>query len=172
MKKYLIFSMALHVAILLLFIGGHGGGKGNGNGTKEEEETKGHFLGQPKESQIDIVSVSKEELAQLDKERKKRIAKMKADCGKDAYGGIGVRGANNSSNTIMWVSEVGAGTPAENAGIVSGDVIISDVDIKGAPGTQVNVRVERFDRSEKKTVTITRELICYSQNKVTVIPRE
>ena len=171
MKKYFLLSLCLHLAILFLFIGGHGGGKG-GNGTTAEEETKGHFLGQPKESQIDIVSVSKEDLAALDKERKKQIAKMKADCGKDAYGGIGVRGANNFSNTIMWVSEVGTGTPADAAGIVNGDVIISDQDIKGTPGTQVTVKIERFDRSEKKTVVITRELICYSQDKVTVIPRE
>jgi C-terminal processing protease CtpA/Prc len=168
MKKSLLISIAIHCLLLFSFL--KHGGKGNGNGNASTKSSDGHFLGQ-EQSPVEIKSLSKSDILRLEKEHRQRIAKMKKDCGKDAYGGIGVRGLGG--DTRMFVSEVGPGTPAELAGIVKDDQLDALEPMTGKPGTSVSVTIDGIlSHSQNRTVIITRELICFKNNEMKIIPRE
>jgi hypothetical protein len=178
MKKSIPLSIALHLTLLFLLAHGGGDGEGNGKGNpggSQGTEDKGHFLGQPVDSPIDVVSIPKQKLNKLALEREKKIKKFKTDCGTDAYGGIGVTGpgGDNDTKTAMLVSEVGPGTPAEMAGIKPNDLLLGDEVLRGKPGTSVNVEVSSLNGTPKRTVTIIRQLICFSKDKkIITLPNE
>lgn len=73
---------------------------------------------------------------------------------KNRYGGIGIVGS-------VFVVSVADGYPAHRAGIRPGDLIYSDEEIVGKPGTQVKIRWHKKETPEEYTeIVLTREEIC------------
>lgn len=72
----------------------------------------------------------------------------------NTYGGVGLRYAEGSR-----VLEVYAGYPAYKAGIKPGDVLYSKEDLRGEPGTKVEVTIVRDNNYIN--INIIREKICY-----------
>lgn len=171
MKKSLTASLLIHLLILSLFGSGGKGenGKYNADGQSPQKDENGHFLGQPKEKEIPVTLISKSDLDKLEKEHQKAIKKLRRDCGKDAYGGIGVRGIGNFEDTVLSVTEVAEGSPAQRAGILPGDILYSLKEMRGTPGTEISIVIEDI-RGIKRNATLTRELICYIKGKSVAVP--
>jgi C-terminal processing protease CtpA/Prc len=73
---------------------------------------------------------------------------------KYSYGGIGITG-------YPKIETVHPGYPAEKIGIKVGDLVYSFEDIRGEPGTQVEIRIVSGNTERK--VVVTRERICYNK---------
>jgi len=69
----------------------------------------------------------------------------------DTFGGIGLSG-------FPLIESVYEGYPAFKAGLKAGDVIHSNEEIRGKPGTKVEITVTRGD--ETWTMVLIREVIC------------
>jgi S1-C subfamily serine protease len=69
----------------------------------------------------------------------------------DTFGGIGVTG-------FPLIESVYEGYPAFKAGLKAGDVIHSNEEIRGKPGTKVEITVTRGDKTW--TMVLIREVIC------------
>ncbi len=70
------------------------------------------------------------------------------------YGGIGI------SLSGFLITEVVEGYPAGEAGLLVGDVVMSRVEIRGEPGTQILLSIKRSHNMLQ--FTIIRQKICYN----------
>lgn len=70
------------------------------------------------------------------------------------YGGIGITG-------YPKIETVHPGYPAEKIGIQVGDLVYSIEDIRGEPGTQVEIKI--VSGNTERNVIVTREKICYNE---------
>jgi hypothetical protein len=150
MKRAFSLSSLLHLLVLLLFtlpfvLPGCGSGSGKKKGEGPNEKTK---LTEPGIQDGFMEILSEGEVPIPDK-------KVGKDC-KDSFGGIGVV-MNLGSGMVMEAPEW---NPAYKAGIRVGDIILNNEDIKGPPGTTVEVLVTR-DNAHILTFNIVREIICY-----------
>ena len=107
---------------------------------------------------MSVVPVTPEIQKEIDKQSKMTINTPKAVKPKIAcehfYGGIGVT-FNRIDGTVL---EAHPGYPAYKAGITTGDVLYSNEDIRGEPGTVVDISVLRGQKLF--SIQIQREKIC------------
>lgn len=133
MLKDITKSSVLHALLLLAFIYMPFGGSG------EEEGEKGKSK-KPEYTEVDILPPPVEEeavTAEGDLEALKKIAPHAGDKCASFFGGIGIQ---ESSFAIVTVYP---GYPADRAGILPGDEVLSTNEIRGEVGTPVTVVVIR-----------------------------
>lgn len=159
MKRGFFISICLHLLPLLIFMLPHGSGnrdEGKKGGSKQSDEN-GDFQ---KQSEKDGEEQPKKDDLQvyiLPAQPKKQEEGIK--CPEDSwYGGIGVE-INEATGEIYKAAPF---YPAYKAGIRPGDINISDVELRGDPGTAVEVKVAR--EGQTLSFMVTREKICYTKN--------
>lgn len=158
MKRAVAVSLFLHLSVLLLcFRCGLGGSKTSPSG-KADAETSVDFVPKPSE----VVDVSPVDVKD-DGERTKRRRVKKEDC-KDSYGGIGIGTAGpdeRGDHTFQYlVTKVAPGYAADRAGVKPFDTIQSLEDVKGEPGTTVQIILIHHDSGRSESLVLTREQIC------------
>lgn len=155
-RQAFVVSSILHALCFISVVnhGGKGGAPQTGDPTKKEsglppDDLDGkHIVEKPTE--VTLV----EQPAHKDKgPGKKKESKKKSTC-KLFFGGIGVLYANGRGE----VYEAYPGYPAANAGIQAGDVILNAGNIRGEPGSVVQVEVLRGQLN--LTFDVTRAKIC------------
>lgn len=147
MKKEFIKSSILHsLPILLMLIHGLGTSEAKNKG----KDTK--FVAPDK------IEVTLPDDIKGPKKKKPKLSKRYLEKCKDSwYGGIGIKRIEATGE----VTEAPEYYPAYIAGIRVGDMLLSEKEILGEPGTEVDVRVERD--SDKYTFTVMRDRICYDK---------
>lgn len=144
MKKryYFIISVVVHLVLIFFQMGSSGKGRG-GSGHKNESIA-------PKENKnekIDVVIVGPGE-------KKKKSPKHAGDKCKDYFGGIGIT-ISPINGQILYVYP---DYPAADAGILIGDIISSNEEIRGPVGSPVAINVLRDGQSF--SVVLIRDKIC------------
>lgn len=160
-KRHFTASLLLHSLLMLgLIVNGANGGKGKGD--KEDQGKQGDSAqqepakilpkdgdGEPKEIEITLIQrTTPKDKSDNPGERCK---------GKNYYGGVGLIQELFTGKVI----EVAKGYPAERAGILPGDIIITGEEIKGLPGSTATITVARG--VEIITFQIVREKICIEE---------
>ena len=156
-----IISTGLHLSVLVLFslvasgnLGNDsddsGNKKGGSNNSKREQII-------PKTVEVDLVEIEKEG----DIPTKSPVGKAKKCVADSWFGGIGV------TTKAQTITEVFDGYPAQLSGLKVGDVIVnvSSNTIRGDPGTKVKIVVYRPSIERELTFLITRDKICYFEEK-------
>ena len=161
-KRHLTISLLLHLALLLTVAKTKDGMlKESGNnrpGRKEEVVLKTieaniiEFIPKTTDSEITIPAP------------RKPIKGLKECEGDRWYGGIGIQ----QDFVTDIIDTVYAGYPADLAGIKPGDKIQSTssaegADIRGPPGTTVNILIFRKSTNETLNLSITRGKICLEE---------
>lgn len=142
MKRYYLISLILHCLLLIATIKAtppKKSGSGQGNSIEVSTESGEGSNGDGGDS-----------------DNKKIITKGEDGEGEpcdDWYGGIGI--IQDFENEITYVAP---GYPADNAGIRLGDVIVSQGEIRGEPGTILELTI--FRKKIKLTFKLIREKIC------------
>lgn len=150
MKRYFFLSLFTHIAFFILALSSTGSLPDKSERRKDDTNYG-----------VNVIERNKKDLSyQMDIDVKGDFKKKKEDdkkCEK-FYGGIGIEEDFYSNK----VTKVYVGYPAEAAGILVGDLIesVSGEFIRGEPGTSIQLRITRGDKSF--VITITRQEICYS----------
>lgn len=144
--RYFFSSLILHIGLLAFLFIGHPGFPDGADGFKGVENAKV----KEKDTTVEI---------EFDGDKDFNVPKKKqateTTC-EHWYGGIGI------TNKGLVVMDVFKGYPADQAGIVSGDLIVdlSEPEILGEPGTKLRLTIQSVD-GRLREVIVTRGKICY-----------
>jgi predicted metalloprotease with PDZ domain len=131
---------------------------------------KGSQAGKTNQPDVQIISVVTTQAEDADNKKgltikkvKQKKFKSKVKCEQNSwFGGIGIQ-ENMGDDSIDVVFP---GYPADKAGLLSGDVIMAkDSEIRGDPGTVLNLTISRPSTNESLTFRIIRDRICYGERK-------
>lgn len=160
-----MLSILAHVGLLVYLQqggSGDGGGKDKNPGPTSVKVT---IIDKPSDKQEEAPPPPPNAGKILVKELEREKKKIEIDDCPQSYGGIGV-----THDPWCYVTQVGAGYPADRAGIKVGDQLAGDVDKnegsincpgKGEVGTKITVAVMRD--LKMRYVTMTREKICQAK---------
>ena len=159
MKYSLPFSIALHL-ILLISIQVSPSVEPTNESETENRNNNNIQIVPMKITEISVVEHKKGPSVKKVVEKK---FKNDTQCtGNDWFGGIGV----TSQELLGEIQEVYAGYPAEKAGILVGDRVVStNGDIRGDPGTVLNITIFRASTNSTLSFSIIRDKICYGKRK-------
>lgn len=156
MRGPILISILIHLLFAGLIIGG-GNCKSGGDsdqGAKNKTQTNDGEIQDKKSDDKPVedksISIDIIQLPKKDESKDKGVTECKDNFW---YGGIGIE--QNANREIIYIAH---GYPAEKAGLKLGDIILSDVEIRGEPGTQVTLDIRRGD--EMFNITITRDKVC------------
>lgn len=167
-KNALKVSTGLHLTLLVLMFLGSGGKGQYKNG--QDGQNQGFKDGEnrdiiPKSVDIEIVETPPKEKGGIEipkPEEKPKFASHDCDGeGQTWFGGIGVLIAYDQQRGII-ITEAYVGYPAYNSGMRNGDIILryADKDIKGEPGTPLNLTVLKADSGDVVSIDLIRDKIC------------
>ena len=149
LKSGLRWSTFLHIAPVIIFLllgllrGGDGGEPTSGGDEQDRKQIVAKAGDKDEWIEVTLVGIPKE----AEKKTKEK------EC-KDWFGGIGITWNIQNSSVI----EAFEGYPAYNAGLRAGDIIYTNGDFRGEPGTEVVINVMR--NRNIFTVTLIRGKIC------------
>lgn len=170
-KRYVILSTFLHLLLcLVVFIpmqsGKHKGEEGSG----DENSVSGDIV--PKLIEVDILSYEDIQDGETLEEKKKPLQEQKpkdglTECTDDMwFGGVGIHMYYDT------IEQVVPGYPAQKGGLQEGDRILTSKndqgmyeDIRGEPGTYINIHIYRQKTDEYLTIRLIRDRICTRERK-------
>lgn len=162
-------SLTLHLAVLLIAL--HLGGEGNEKGNSKEKgkgEGNNRYKGVDastvieKERPTEVEIVEQPEIkSPMPKKPKKQAKNADKECPGKWYGGIGVQTGFEPVRRLITIDRIFSGYPADIAGLQVGDIIlnVSDNEILGEPGTQINMLIER--NGQILAFSFKRGKVCY-----------
>lgn len=149
----LLFSVGIHLALLSFLLPNYA-----------QKQTAPQKQGAKKSSKsIPVTIIPKAPPGGASGPGNKASANTKKGCPK-WYGGVGISLTWDTQAALHKITDVGVGYPGEAAGILVGDYLLNGEDIRGEPGTSVEVQVYRPSKEKVYKFNVVRDKICIKED--------
>lgn len=150
-KRYLIASVLIHASLLILLLLHRGGSSDSDSDGKGKGGRDVNIVDKPTEIELVSSSSAKERGPMLQRP-------LMPDCKHGSFGGIGIYFDPFSGK----IDRVFSGYSADRAGILPDDEVVSPgfMDIKGDPGTYIEMVIYRSSTDQTIRLTVVRDKIC------------